>query len=131
MRSTACNTPAHVIPLRATAEHSNEMPTEGPRVGFRPTLYEGCVPMDTVHEQGLERFATVRLTSDLSALTPRERAMIPLLVEAAEHMDAIYWLEMVGPREAVLDPIDDPSMRRRVEINYCPWDRVDADRPFV
>ena len=87
--------------------------------------------MDTVQDQGLERFATVRLTSDLGALTPRERAMIPLLVEAAEHMDAIYWLEMVGPRDAVLDPIEDPSMRRRVEINYCPWDRVDADRPFV
>ena len=87
--------------------------------------------MDIVNDDGLERFATVRLTSDLRGLTVKERAMIPILIDAAKRMDKIYWLEMFGPRESELDSISDPLMRRRVEINFGPWDRMDADRPFI
>ena len=87
--------------------------------------------MSIVTDDGLERFATVRLTSDLRGLTVNERAMIPILIHAAERMDEIYWLEMCGPRERELISISDPRMRRRVEINVGPWDRMDADRPFV
>ena len=87
--------------------------------------------MSIVNDDGLERFATVRLTSDLRGLTVNERAMIPILIDAAERMDEIYWLEMCGPRESELNLISDPRMRRRVEINFGPWDRMDADRPFV
>ena len=70
--------------------------------------------MSVVDDGGLERFATVRLTSDLRGLTVRERAMIPILIDAAKRMDNIYWLEMFGPRESELDAISDPDMRRRV-----------------
>ncbi len=87
--------------------------------------------MSIVDGDGLEHFATIRLTSDLSGLTVKDRAMIPILIEAAQRMDEIYWLEMYGPRERVLDAISDPRLRRRVEINFGPWDRMDADRPFV
>ncbi|HEX4933229.1 MAG TPA: hypothetical protein VFV33_08625, partial [Gemmatimonadaceae bacterium] len=40
----------------------------------------------------LAKYTTVRLTTDMSALTANERAMIPLLIEAAQAMDAIYWM---------------------------------------
>ena len=76
--------------------------------------------MSIVDDDGLEHFATVRLTSDLSGLTVRERAMIPILIDAAERMDEIYWLEMFGPRKRELNSISDPRMRRRVEINSGP-----------
>ena len=87
--------------------------------------------MSILDQQALERYATVRLTADLSELTVNERAMIPILIRAAEHMNTIYWLEVVGPRHRTLDAISDPSLRRRVEINFGPWDRMDADAPFV
>ncbi len=87
--------------------------------------------MSIIDEQALQRYATVRLTADLSGLTANERAMIPILIRAAEHMNTIYWHEMVGPPQRTLDAISDPSMRRRVEINFGPWDRMDADAPFV
>lgn len=58
--------------------------------------------------------------------------MVPLLVDAAELMDELFWLETVGaPRKQVLEAIDDPSLRRLVEINGGPWDRHHEDRPLV
>ena len=82
-------------------------------------------------DQASMRYATVRLTSDLGGLTVKERAMIPILIDAAERMNEIYWLEMFGPRESMLASISDPLLRRRAEINFGPWDRMDADAPFV
>jgi hypothetical protein len=81
---------------------------------------------------GLAKYTTVRLTVDSSALTPNERRMIPLLIDAANAMDEIYWHQAHGNRDSLLNAVrGDPAMRRFVEINYGPWDRLANDRPFV
>lgn len=79
----------------------------------------------------VEQYATFRLTTDVSALDDDERAMLPLFIEAARQMDAIFWREAWGDRQALLDRLDDPWARRYAEINYGPWDRLDGDAPFV
>lgn len=79
----------------------------------------------------LRQYATVRLTADLSGLTHDERRMLPLLIEAAREMDAIYWQEMYPARDSLLATIADSATRRYLEINYGPWDRLAADTPFV
>src|SRR3954462_5545765 len=57
----------------------------------------------------LARYTTVRLTTNVDALTPRERQMLPVLIDAARHMDEIYWMEVTGQgREATLASIADP-----------------------
>jgi hypothetical protein len=76
-------------------------------------------------------YAEVTLTTDLGALTDNERRMIPLLIEACREMDAIFWLQAYGDPKPLLASIPDPGLRRYVEINYGPWDRLDANRPFV
>jgi hypothetical protein len=81
---------------------------------------------------GLAKYTTVRLTVDSSALTPNERRMIPLLIDAADAMDEIYWHQAHGNRDSLLSAVGgDRAMRRFVEINYGPWDRLANDRPFV
>ncbi|MDQ3995843.1 MAG: Zn-dependent hydrolase, partial [Gemmatimonadota bacterium] len=81
---------------------------------------------------GLAKYTTVRLTVDSSALTPNERRMIPLLIDAADAMDEIYWHQAHGNRDSLLSGVGgDRAMRRFVEINYGPWDRLANDRPFV
>jgi hypothetical protein len=87
--------------------------------------------MGIVSDEALEGYATVRLTSDLDGLTENERAMIPLLIDAADCMNDIYWLEIYGPRESLLASISDPDLRHRVDLNFGPWDRMEADAPFV
>ena len=77
------------------------------------------------------QYTPVRLTADLGGLTERERRMIPLLINAAAAMDTVYQQQVYPAKDSLLGALSDSSMRRFVEINYGPWDRLDADRPFV
>jgi hypothetical protein len=80
---------------------------------------------------GLSEYTSVRLATDTSALTPNERRMIPLLVDAAKAMDTIYWEQAYGSRDSLLAKVSDPGIRRFIEINYGPYDRLADNRPFV
>jgi hypothetical protein len=83
-------------------------------------------------EQRLARYTTVRLTSDqTSRLSARERQMIPILIDAAREMDAIFWEQTYGSRDSLMASIQDEAVRRYAEINYGPWDRLANDEPFV
>lgn len=79
----------------------------------------------------LTAYTSVRLEADLSALTDAERQMIPLLIGAAQAMDEVYWLQMVGPRDSVLAAVSDSALRRYVDINYGPWDRLNGEVAFI
>ena len=75
-------------------------------------------------------YVTVPLGTDMD-LSRAEREMIPLLIEAAEHMDAVFWKQAWGDRDELLARIDDPAMRRFAVVNYGPWDRLEGNAPFV
>ncbi len=79
----------------------------------------------------IDQYATVQLTSDLSSLTDKERQMIPLLIDAAEQMDALFWHQAYGNKDSLLGTASDAATRRYLEINYGPWDRLDDDAPFI
>jgi hypothetical protein len=77
-------------------------------------------------------YAPVTLTADLGSLTAKEREMVGLFIEAAEIMDGLFWQQAYpGDRAALLARIEDPAMRRFVELNYGPWDRLAGNAPFV
>lgn len=82
-------------------------------------------------EQRLAKYTTVELAADTSTLTANERRMIPLLIDAARAMDAIFWREAYGDRDSLIESLSDPEARRFAEINYGPWDRLDGNTPFV
>ena len=79
----------------------------------------------------LSKYTSFKLTADLSRLTPEQRRMIPLLIDAAKAMDDAFWLQAYGDKGQLLASIDDPSLRRFAEINYGPWDRLDSNKPFI
>ena len=87
-------------------------------------------PTATMQER-LAKYTPVRLTADLSALSPRERQMIPLLIDAARAMDRVFWLEAYGPPEPLIKTARTAETQRFIEINYGPWDRLDGNAPFV
>lgn len=80
---------------------------------------------------GLSEYTTVALTVDSSTLTARERQMLPLLIDAAKAMDSIYWHQAYGSRDSLLALVSDPGIRRFIDINYGPWDRLNDNAPFV
>jgi hypothetical protein len=91
----------------------------------------GETPEQAAARQLRNKYTPVTLTADLSKLTDNQRQMIPLLIEAAQAMDDGFWLQAYGDKEALLAGISDPALRRLVEINYGPWDRLAGNEPFV
>ncbi len=79
----------------------------------------------------LAKYTTVDLTADLSPLSDAQRRMLPLLIEAAQAMDEVFWLQAFGDQRVLLDGINDPDLRRFTLINYGPWDRLAGDEPFL
>jgi hypothetical protein len=78
-----------------------------------------------------EIYAPVRLSTDLSHLSDKQRRMIGLLIDAARITDDIFWLQVWGDRESLLESIEEPAARRFAFYNYGPWDRLANDQPFI
>ena len=96
----------------------------------QPAPEETATPAPSMKPR-LAKYTSFRLETDLSVLSDRERRMIPILIEAAQVMDGLYWFQAYGDREALLSSFTDPDMRRFIEINYGPWDRLAGNEPFV
>jgi hypothetical protein len=82
-------------------------------------------------QKKVNEYAVVKLTTDLSKLTEKEKQMIPVLLEVAQIMDDIFWEQTWGNKNALLDTIKDPYAKQFVAINYGPWDRLDENKPFI
>jgi len=78
-----------------------------------------------------EVYATVKLTSDLSALSEKEKQMLPKLIEVAQIMDSLFWYQAYGDKGALLAKTNDPNTQAFLEINYGPWDRLANNAAFL
>ncbi|MFT4681091.1 MAG: hypothetical protein ACI9FU_000820 [Granulosicoccus sp.] len=76
-------------------------------------------------------YTTFKLTTDLSKVSNAEKKMIPILIEAAQIMDGLFWIESYGDKAALINNLNDPRLENAVKINYGPWDRLNGDVPFV
>jgi hypothetical protein len=82
-------------------------------------------------QKNVNDYASVKLTTDLSKLTEKEKQMIPILIEIAQIMDEIFWEQTWGDKNALLDTISDPFAKKFAEINYGPWDRLGENKAFI
>lgn len=81
--------------------------------------------------QRLSTYAPVTLTADIKHLSEKERQILPLLFEAAELMDQIFWQQALGNKEQFLSAIKDETTRKFAQINYGPWDRLNGNKSFI
>jgi len=103
----------------------------GPNAGSSKSKTDTTATADTSMKARLNEFAVVKLTTDLSKLSDREKQMIPILVEIADLMDDIYWQQTIGDKQNFLDEILNSDLKRFTEINYGPWDRLGDNKPFL
>lgn len=94
-----------------------------------PTPVVAAIP--SYAQQHLGDYASVTLSADLDGLSERQHEMLPLLIQAAQLMDELFWLQSWGERDALLSQIEDPATRELALLNYGPWDRLNEDRPFI
>ncbi len=82
-------------------------------------------------DKKLEKYVSVRLTTDTDALSSRRKQMIPVLIEAAKIMDELFWYEAYGKKDSLLDVLSNEKLERYAQINYGPWDRLEGNAPFI
>ena len=70
----------------------------------------------TAMQKNLAKYVDVKLTSDLSGLTENERKMLPILIEAADKMNDLFWYEAYGDKDELLSSITDADTKKFVEI---------------
>lgn len=97
---------------------------------------EAVVVQDTLQPtaaaaERLPIYATVKLTSDISMLSENQKQLLPLLFEAADLMQDIYWKQVISDEKAdFLAKIQDKDAKKFAEINYGPWDRLNGNLSF-
>ncbi len=85
----------------------------------------------TEMEQKLNGYIPIKLTSDISVLSDKEKEMLPILIKAANIMNELFWYEAYGDKNELLDSISDEATKKFVTINYGPWDRLNGNLSFV
>jgi hypothetical protein len=88
-------------------------------------------PVTTQQSSRLDIYAEVELTANLEALSDNQKEMIGLLIDAGKITDQIFWKQVWGDKTSLLNSITDVKERRFANYNYGPWDRLDADKPFL
>lgn len=82
-------------------------------------------------ELKVNEFAVFKLTTDLSVLTEKERQMLPILIEVAQIMDELFWIEAFGDKQIVMDSARDEATKKFASINYGPWERLKDNEAFI
>ena len=82
-------------------------------------------------EKKLNAYKTVKLVPDLSYLSEKDKSVIPILIEIAEIMDDIFWLQAYGDKNSLLGNIKDKATKDFLMINYGPWERLNGNEPFI
>ena len=82
-------------------------------------------------QKNIQKYVSVKLTSDIAHLSANEKEMLKLLFEASKLMDDIFWMQNVGNKDEFLASVNDPDAKKFAEINYGPWDEMDNLKPFV
>ena len=95
-------------------------------------LFQCSPPAETVNlEDKIADYKSVKLTTDLSVLTEKEKQMIPLLIEISKIMDDLFWYEAYGDKNELFGSISDPAAIEYLNVNYGPWDRLKGNEPFL
>jgi hypothetical protein len=79
----------------------------------------------------LASYKKISLKTDTSLLSEAERKCLVHLIKAAQKADEIFWKQAFKEKSKALEGIKNDTLRRFVEINYGPWDRLNDDKPFL
>lgn len=119
------------ITLLAGCNESSQSPTQAPPSAENVTK-QATIELLPQFKERLNIYQEVTLTTDLSHLSANQKLMLGSLIDAAKIMDDLYWQQAFGEDKAsFLAKIADPQAREFARINYGPWDRLDADKPFL
>lgn len=92
-----------------------------------------------VMKQKLAKLAKVEIAYDGSGLSENEKKALIKIVQAAKYMDKIFMRQVYRPNTKIRTELarlskDNPDyklLKKYFRINFGPFDRLDADKPFI
>ncbi|GAC15387.1 dipeptidyl-peptidase 3 family protein [Aliiglaciecola lipolytica] len=107
-------------------------PKDSPKPQQKASEQASKIELVAEAKERLDIYFPVALTADLTAYSDNQKQMLSLLIDASKIMDDLFWMQAFGqPKQAFLDSLDDPKVRKFADINYGPWDRLNGDKPFL
>jgi hypothetical protein len=88
-------------------------------------------------QERLAQFAPVELSFDASRLDDRQKRVVRRLVEASDHLDSVFALQVWrgnATASSLLpegDTPEDSATRAYYDIMYGPWDALEDNAPFL
>jgi hypothetical protein len=88
---------------------------------FTAFIFNGCgsgpknnklTKEDSIMQSKVKEYATVKLTSDLSKLTEKEKQLVVALIDIAKIMDELYWQQTLGDKQLFLDSIKNDNEKK-------------------
>lgn len=79
----------------------------------------------------LNGYKKISLKTDTTLLSLAEKKCLVHLIKAAKKADDIFWKQTFTDKETALKSIKNDTIRRFMEINYGPWDRLNDEKPFL
>ena len=73
---------------------------------------------DNEIQKKVDEFVEVELTANISHLSDNQKEMLGYLFDISKLMDDIYWKQVYGDKEELLNSISDPAIKEFVKINY-------------
>jgi len=116
--------------LLSACEKNNQVATSNP-VQKTPAAAVVPAPAEAEQPSRFDIYADVGLGTDLGHLSENQKQMIGLLIDAGKITDDIFWQQVWGDKDELLNSIDEPKARRFAFYNYGPWDRLAADQSFI
>lgn len=80
--------------------------------------------------ENVAKFKEVSLTTDLSWLSDNEREIIRILMDVADIMDEVFWMQSYGDKDQLMKYMDSRYARQYARIHYGPWDRLAGNTAF-
>ncbi|MFW5758726.1 MAG: dipeptidyl-peptidase 3 family protein, partial [Bacteroidota bacterium] len=82
-------------------------------------------------KQKVENFTEFTLTTDLEWLSDNEQQIISKLIDVAQIMDEIFWMQAYGDKDSLFAKTEDEYTAQYAQIHYGPWDRLNNNEPFI
>ena len=100
-------------------------------LGFCTSLSAQTVAKDYPLKQRLSIYKEIKLETDTNLLSDAEKKCLVHLMKAAQKADEVFWKQSYMEKSKALAGIKDPDLKKFMEINYGPWDRLNDDAPFL
>lgn len=117
--------------LLGLVQCKNEEKKDRSNAGANAAVADNMIKEKDAIQTMLDKYAEVKLTTDISKLTEKEKQMIPLLIDVAKIMDDIFWKEAYGDKTKLMESLKDDRYKEFALLNYGPWDRLDGNKPFI